>query len=736
MFRSRLFRCHALLACAAWSMLPAAAQAQKIEEASTGLPSLNDIVVTAQKRSENLQDVPISITALTGDVLGNRQITELQSLSQSVPNVHFGQNLGQARIAIRGLGLTSENQGNEARVAFHTDGIYISRPGAVLGSFFDVERVEILRGPQGTLYGRNAVAGSVNLITRGPTKNFEGFAEATVGNYSLITIEAGLGGPLSDAVSFRVAGYASDRAGYGINEITGEDVDDLHSRAVRGKLRFEPSSSFDVTLSADYALQDDHSSAFHYGGQVVPGTIASGVTYGGNFPANPRNITSDSPVGFRSEVYGVSATANLALGNEVELTSVSAYRNSNVQLLLDIDETQIKLLPYSTMEDSFQLSEELRLAGQFARGKWIVGGYLFKEDISTLALAPLDRILLIPNLPSLFVNGFAAKGSLKTVSYAVFGQLDYNLVDGVTLTVGGRYNRDRRTVDELQQFDLSRPYNPQDSYIPVMAQSDEVSYGSFTPKFGLQYRPNDDFQIFASYSKGFKSGNYNLGAVSAPFRPEKLSAYEIGFKSDFANRAVRLNVSAFYYDFKDLQVARITTQNVILENAASAEVYGVEAELTAAPTKNLKFDFNAAYTHSEYRGYSTEDSARPNLGLLDLTGNPLQQAPKYSGTAGIEYSVPTASGKITFRGEAYYTSRVYFSQYKLESSKVDGYGLLNAFINFSAGSSGLYGSVFIRNIADITRVSHGYPGSPLTNSPLQVTYIPPRTFGLRVGYRF
>jgi iron complex outermembrane receptor protein len=595
----------------------------------------------------------------------------------------------------------------------------------------------VLRGPQGTLYGRNAVGGSVNLVTRNPTTEYSGFAEATVGNYDRVTLEAGVGGPISDTISFRIAGQTNDRGGYGKNVVTGDDIDDLKTRAVRGKIDIHPSDAFNLLLSADYARQDDHSGAYHYAGQIIPGTVTSGVALGGNLPNNPaRNLATEAPVGFETELYGFGATANLELSDDLTLTSVTGYRRSSVRLQSDIDLTDGRFAPYDTREKSRQFSEELRLTYHFDKGNWIVGAYYFDEHIRTLLLDPQDIRLLVPTAPPLFVNAYAAGGTLDTRSYAIFSQLDYNLTDQFSVTVGGRYNSDRKKVDEFLQFDLARPYNPNDPILPLATQQASRTFNSFTPKLGLQYKPNDDFMLFASWSKGFKSGSYNLGAVGPAFKPEKLTAYEVGLKSDLADRTLRFNLSAFYYDYSDLQVNKTLAQNVVIENAASAKLYGAEAEILFVPIEALRVDVNAAYTHSKYKDYLTEDAARPALGLIDLSGNKLEQAPEFSGTVGIEYAVPAAFGTVTPRVEMFYTSKVYFSQYNLDTVAEGSYALFNAFLNFKAGGNGLYGSLFVKNIGNITRIANAIPGSAIVNNPVQATYIPPRTYGLRVGYRF
>jgi iron complex outermembrane receptor protein len=713
--------------------------------------ALDEIVVTAQKRSESVQDVPLSISAIGGQALADRQIVDLASLSEAIPNISFGQEFGQARIAIRGLGINSVNPGNEGRVAFHVDGVYISRPGAILGTFFDVDRIEVLRGPQGTLYGRNAVAGTINLVTRDPTSTYTGYSEATIGNYDRVTLEGGLGGPITDTVSFRLAGQTNDRSGWGKNVVDGDDIDNQRTRAVRGKLRFEPDTNLNVTLSADFQTENDNSNAYHFGGQVIPGTPVLGEVYGGYLPPNPaRNLASDAPITFFTRIYGFDATANWNLAPSYTLTSVSGYRGSDIHQRSDIDLTSARLGPYDTLEQAHQLSEELRLSHTYSRGDWLIGGYFFDEDITTRLLDPQDQQLLLgPGVPYRFVDGYAAGGSLSTHSFAGFGQTDFNINDQLSITAGGRYSSDRRNVNEFLQFDLTRPYNPTDPIEPIATQIGSVTYNSFTPKASIQYKPFANFMAYVSFSEGFKSGGYNLGAVGKPYSPEKLKAYETGIKSDFLQRKARLNVSLFYYDFTNLQVNKTLEQNEVIENAASATLYGAEAELTLLPVERVKIDLNAAWTHSRYDKYCTEDAARPagpppgtalcdpaDPAAFNLAGNRLEQAPEFSGTLGIEYSVPTTPGVFTLRGEVFSTSRIFFTQYNLRSNSQAAYSLVDAYLNFEQANDHFYGSVFVKNLFDRTVFGIADAGSAIVDSPVQATFLPPRTYGVRFGYRF
>ena len=275
---------------------------------------LEEVVVTAEKRTTNLQNTAMSVSAISGDELALRQIDDIESLALSAPNLNFGETTGNARIAIRGIGFDNISLGNEGRVAFHVDDVYLSRPAAALGSFFDLERVEVLRGPQGFLYGRNATAGAINLITGVPGDEFNGYATLTAGNYDRITLEGAVGGPLTDRVGARIAIRSTERDGWGDNLTNGREVDDEATRAVRGTLGFAPTDGLEIILRGDYFEQDDNAYSFRYLGLGSlpdasvgwPGLVPTGLRAGGTVPDDPRDSTADSGPDNVREFYGAS----------------------------------------------------------------------------------------------------------------------------------------------------------------------------------------------------------------------------------------------------------------------------------------------------------------------------------------------------------------------------------------------------------------------------------------------
>ena len=712
-----------------------------------------EIIVTAQKRATNLQETAAAISVADGEDLREQQVTSIEGLAQTLPSVNFGQTTGNARIAIRGIGFDNTTVGNEGRVAYHVDGVYVARPAATLAGFYDIERVEVLRGPQGALYGRNATGGAINVISRAPGDRMNGYFDATYGNYDLKKLEGAFGGPVSDILSARFSFQAIDRDGYGKNLTNGRDVDDQSTIAVRGQLRFEPSDTFDLTLSADYFHQDDHAYSFHYLGRgsltdlsstpPLPGQQLTGIRAGGVVPANFRDSTSDSGPDNRRTFWGLAANARFDMG-WAELFSVTGYRGSKFQVLSDLDVTSARLTVYDQFEDADQFSQELRLAGEYSRGDWMIGGYYFDESLFGGTRIPLDPVVLsrAPTLPplSFLRQGYYGVGQLDTKAYALFGSARFELTDQFAVRLGVRYSDETKNIDEVLKFDFATPFPP---FVPQFPPTPpgvrrqlETSSSSFTPSATIEYKANDDLFLYATYAKGFKSGGFNLGVIQPPFAPEKITDYEAGIRADWLNGRLRTNISAFYYDYTNLQVTKIAGTVVTIENAANAVVRGIEAEIVVRPISRLRLDAAISLLDSEYRNYSTTDPARPALGVIEISGNDLSQAPNYTINVNASYTLPTDVGDFTLRGEGRWVDRVYFTQFNLDHVSQPAYSLFNAFLSWQSGTSGLRATAFIRNIGNEDIVSAGFIGSSLVGSPLLGSFEPPRTYGLTLGWTF
>lgn len=714
------------------------------EPTSQGASGISDIVVTAQKRAESVQDIPIAVSAIGGAALAQRGATDLTAIASTVPGLNVSEQVGQARLTLRGIGVDNISTGAESSVAFNQDGVFFSRSAAALASFYDVERVEVLRGPQGTLYGRNATGGSVNILTNRPTFSTKGGISLTYGNYDTVNAEAYYSTGLSDKVAVRVAGQIQNHSGYGRNRLTGADVDDKHSQAVRGQLLFEPTERLTILIGADYYNQKDRSNTYHYfgpagftaaGDPVTP----TGLLLGG-FDPGPRNVASVRNPSNSAEFWGARADISYELTDNLTLRSLSAYRSSDFVVESDLNPIGVNLFPIDFGETSDEYSQELQLNLDTDSHKLVVGAFYMHENIDGFIRGPLN--LRAVGGPDLFVQGFYSGGRLKTDAAAVFAQDSYSVTDRLRLTLGARYSWEKKRVADQSDFNFDDLYDPANGPRGPVHRADK-NFNAFTPKIGVDFDIADKTMVYASYSKGFKAGTFNLGSAGPALDPEKVDAYEIGLKSTLLDGHLRANISGFYYDYSDLQVGKVQGQLLVLENAAAAEIYGIEGEFTLEPVRDLIVGVNASWLHARFKRYVTADQARPGgdgstrdengVPAFDLAGNALPQAPNYTIDLSAQYSFDVPGGALTIRGESFWSDRVFFSPFNLNYMSQPAYDVQNAYVTYRT-DSGLRLTGFIRNIGNETIRASGQVATTLLGSPVLGFVKPPRTYGLTVAF--
>lgn len=765
---------------------PAAAQDGAASQAVIG-----DIIVTAQKRSESVQRTPIAITAVSGDNLRTAGISTVAALVQSVPSIQLGQFYGVANVSLRGITLSAINAGVESPIAFHVDGIYYGRPASILSSFFDVQRVEVLRGAQGTLYGRNATGGSINVITVDPTDELSGFAQLTYGNYDHLNVEAGVGGPLSDKVQVRVAGRWDSRSGYGVNEATGRKIDDNRERAIRGKIKFLPTDNLTILLEGDYSKARSNA-AIHLQGTVSGGPLWGTLSSIGGTPFTPgvgatklRNVSQDYDPFLRTQFWGLGSTISLDLGS-VTLRSLTGYRRSRSVSVGDIDLTSAPLIsPFGISDNARQFSQELQLVGQTDRSNWILGAYYFHEMDEGREVSAFSNVFLplfgapLPPQGVFNAQGLYSGTWVKTDAYALFGQYTYKFTDQLSVTLGGRYSIETKgqlnqnTLDLGTPFDYSKLFDIPSTLsiqcgrgVPTLGYGNvvcdpRVTFKAFTPKIGVDFQIDPNSLLYASYTKGFKSGTYNLGIVQDPVRPEKLDDFELGLKTTVLDGRLRLNLAGFYYNYKDVQVYNGKPTQTVLENAAAAKIYGIELELAAKPIPALQFDVNGAYLHSTYSRFITGDQLRPGgdgvtftdangvylpgatastpgaVPAFNLKGNRLPQSPSLSGRAGAAYTVFADIGDFTLRGEAAYTGKLYITQFNTSPvGAVKAHTRFNLSLTYADKEGHLYASINAKNLGNKVLLTNGFAGTPLAGGIISGYLEAPRTVDFTVGYKF
>ena len=705
--------------------------------------SLEEIVVTATKVAQDIGSTPAAITAITADALGPGGIREVRDLALSVPNLSVGDQFGVNRTFIRGIGMTSIDLGADGAVAFLQDGAMIPRPSHQLAGFYDLEQIEVLRGPQGTLYGRGATAGVVNMITRKPTEDLDGYLNYTLGNYSATTVEGALGGPIGgETVMGRISGKADKRDGYGRNLTTGKPVDNRNAQAVRGSLRFKPSDTLDLVLMADYFQEDDYNYAFHFlGTTVVPEDQLAHNLLGGRTifdyyadrgrKPNQRNIVSDQDPINERDGTAVSGIIDWDFADGWNLKSITAWRDFNRFLRDDLDGSDVDMFGQNNyIEESESWSQDFTVAGTAANVEWLLGANYFSEKMHGEVKVPLTNLGLVFGLPADFFNSgnYWQNGDVDVEAYGLFVQGRYSFNDAFALTLGARYNYEKREGSGSFIFDALGVNVPTDR---------EKSWDKVTPKVLLEYKTSNDGLAYLQFTQGFKSGVINIGSLNDVIDPEFVDAYEIGYKMPFADDRASLRTAAFFYDYTDLQVGFVNEQSVVeTVNAASAEIMGVEVELYARFTEGLSGNLSATWLDATYTDFVTGDY-RQNFEQVDLSGNYLQNAPKYTLHGALDYRRPvTATGAFVGRVEASYQDKVYFTEFNNSDAEQDAYGLLNLMAGYEGGDGKWSVTGWVRNATDEFVYSNNIITAPLYGSVRVGSLLPPRTYGLTLALNF
>jgi len=724
----RVARFKWVAAAAAAMCSTAVAQTEPAAESADGIA---DVIVTARKVVETTQQAPLAITVFSGEELAARGIENVQKLQALAPSLSIGQINGMAQITSRGIGLDNFLPGADPSVALHVDGVVVSQPGAQLGSFFDLERVEVVRGPQGTLYGRNSTGGSINLVTRRPGNDFSGYANVSYGNYEALIVEAALGGPLvADKLLARVAIKTEDRAGYGDNIRVGRDVDDASRQAIRGQILARPGERLELLLIGEYTRADDADYQHKYKSDAFPGATNPifrplGPLLGGTFAPGTRDINTDIEPRNDRYAWAVTGVAEFALNDVVSLKSISGYRRFRTNPTTDLDATQARVLGNNLGNQTKQFTQEIQGLMSRDRLKAVLGAYYFNEDL--LADNRIGPDPFVPT-PQLILNAY---GTIDTESVAAFANLTYDFTEQLALNVGGRWSTERREGHSI----FSRAGAP-----AVLFDTGATTH-DFTPRVGLEWHPERDILVYASYSEGSKSGIISAGNIAPILRPEEVEAYEAGVKTTIFDRKLRANLAVYRYDITDLQISRTqpgtspATVVTIFENAASARSQGAEVELTWRPNGALRFDALAGYLDAEFERFSTLNPLDvPNAVLLDLRGNRLVQAPEWTTSLAVSYGIDTPGGRFSINGDVQHQSEIFFTPFNQQLTSQDQVTRYNAALRFDDRGERWSATLWGRNLTDELVATNNFVIS--TARFISAQYAPPRTYGATVEFRF
>ncbi len=710
---------------------------------------IDDIVVTAQKRETNLQDTAIAITAVTGDTLRELQLEEIQDVLLRTPSASFSRAGGEGQIYIRGIGANLLGIGQDSSVAIHQDGVYLGRPNLTINQFLDVERIEILRGPQGTLYGRNATAGVINVISKMPTEELEGYASGYYGNFNRVEIESGVGGPISDTVGFRVAGRWAQDDGFtdDLDPTGGDKIDDTNIWSMRGILDFRPSDSFDGNFILEYGKSDNNNRSVrrrdrqHLSqlGDGQPDAVGGLPAFGcAGCPAaqNPAfNETRNELDTFHEwDVLGLTLNLNWQLGNDMELVSITGYREFDDEFSFNTDGTEASVTNTQYQRNAKQFTQELRMTGSNGGFDWLIGGFAMSEDKSEDLGLPAAK----------FGGSFNIFAVNDTTAFAIFGQGTTGLTDKLDLTVGLRWNQERKEDCSASQFLGGGNFDGLNSSVPrpdpCGGGNRDDSWDDWTPKIGLDYRLSDDALLYASITKGFKSGGTNsLSPGSIPFDQENLWSYELGLKSEYYDGRMRVNLTGFYYDYTDLQVSTFDADSgtTRIENAANAEVLGVELDFSAILLDGLVFNFGAAWLDTEYQNFVTQNGVLPppdpNAGdpnIVDLSGNSLINAPDLKIVTNLRYDINLFDNRLYLFGQYSWQDDIFHSQFNDPIIGQSSYGLVDLRAGYIFGSDDQWEiSALVKNATDEEYFQNSVRFTSLSNGDTD-----PGAIGAALGY--
>jgi iron complex outermembrane receptor protein len=706
----------------------------------TQMTGIETVYSTARKRVEPLQNTPVASTVLGGQALELKYVTDLKDMAFPAPNVNIsrlGSFTNGVSVFIRGIGNTDNDSTVDPPVAIFVDGVYIPRPENSSLDLFDVEQIEIMRGPQGTLFGRNTSAGAIQVRTRRPSGEFATRGRLTVGEYGRLDVRAAVEFPLvEDKLAFKVAVLSTHMDGYYRDPreggVTGKRKGKEDTFSVRPILQFTPNDDLKITLIGEYVRIDS---------EPTPGVNASAPTqilcaqwgFCGRQPARgvgEQFISDDYIVSFDTDtlidnrVWGITGEIEWDVGPGT-ITSISNYRETESLIILDVDQTVAPM--FSTERDSphKQYSTELRYAStNWDNFDFVAGVFYFYQDHF---LARRTFQMITPTSP---MRDLRSDTGQTHKSFSVFAEGNYHVTEDLTITVGGRWSHEKKSF-------FQEPFGAFPNTGPRISP-DPVSWDNFGPKAGISYQVRDNVLAYFTYSRGFKSGGWNgrggTATTIGPYDPEVVDAFEFGIKSDFFDNRVRLNLALFWNDYEDLQRTVIrflpgaaNPQETVTSNAASASVKGVEFELTALPVEGLQLNANIAYLDAGYSSFCadlngpsmfdmaptspcggesiniTDGTTGPGLYLLDddFSGTPLQRAPKWQLTLGATYEFAVGdAGFVVLNASYNYVSNLNVEVRGFPLSNRGKVNLVDASITFKDVDDRFSLSVYGKNMTN------------------------------------
>ncbi len=729
---------------------------------------LEEITVTARRVTENLQDTPIAITVVSAQSLENRQVFRTDALDQIVPNLQFSNNAplagnnASSQVFIRGIGQTDPTSTVDPGVGLYIDDVYMGSAVGGTMDFRDIANVQVLRGPQGTLFGRNTIGGAILLTTNEPGDEFGGTIRVGGGSDSLAELFLAVDAPFSETLKSRFSFGMRKQDGYVRRLQTGEDLGDTDTWTATGKLRWAPTENFTATFNLDYSRADEN------GNPQVLAAINEAATFprvasldagcpGLTDVANPMGIPDQAtpptadvrcanaaqvtgpftnngtlPLESLLDSYGTSLKLEFDLSEVMSLKSISAYRGISWEGIRDADNTPLTILHTDYDVDAWQWSQELQLTYDTDQMTGVVGAYYFaqgSDDIVTVTL----------NTPAPGAQLDSDNNKVENKSWAAFTQWTWDFTDALSGTLGARYSSEKK-ASYPDQFDYADP-----NFKHMTVQWYEDDFTDFTPSASLSWRWSEQAMLYASYAKGFKGGGWNshinspqtqevLDAVHR-FNQEEATTYEVGAKFDLLENTLRLNAAVFTSDYTDLQITYRVVAAPYLANAGKASIDGAELELTWVPTADFIVEGSVGYLDASIDELDINPVASPPPGLA--AGNDLPFAPDWQANLGAGYTFRAGALELTPRVDATYQSRTFFdAQNTVEIAQLDSYTVLNASFGIAPDEGNWRIVAGINNATDELYAIAGNSSLTTGSGYAEIAYARPRTYFAHFSYDF
>jgi iron complex outermembrane receptor protein len=711
--------------------LPFTAQAQSASQGTAASaaqqPGVGDIIVTASKRPELLSKTPVAVTVINTAALDQRGVTRIENLTTSIPNTQlFYVATGGVQLGIRGISTNQNNELGNPSVAFHIDGVYEPRPENLTGILYDVDRIEVLRGPQGTLYGRNATVGSINVVTAAPKGKLEAFGDVSYGNYNDVLIRGVVNIPVTDTFAVRASAVYHRNDGYQRETSVGNyfKADEVGNRVTA---LWRPSQSFSWQIEGDY----DHN-------QGTPPLAELSILPAGTSRFH-QNV--DTPGYIDTQSYGVRSRMEYKFTPDLSLAYIAGYGKLKGRTQYDMDGTtsQDHINRYIRNQDHW--SHELNLNYDTKRLKVLLGAFYFQER---------PRTVLNQDNGVFDYSGIYPDLTLKNRSYAFFGQATYSITEAIRLTGGVRYSHDQAMTDG--RINYFCPYGTAPSFTmasPSAACSpfgvigpQDARWSKVTWKAGIDADLSSGTLAYATVSTGYKAGVLGNNGLIPDADPETSTNYEIGLKTHLLNNKLLLSLSAFWMDYKDLQISTLFaprgTNGTVVEginNVGKARSRGVEAEFAWSPTRDDQFSGFASFIDARYLRYPDANNYQldPDNGVLsDNSGNRLVLSPKWSGRFSYSHTFHIGDATLVPSASIYYQSMMYLTPFNLSVDRQKGYTKSDITLTYNFAGEHLSIEGFVHNLEDrkVATMQFNY------ELPVLRYYSDPRTYGVRIGFKY